>query len=459
MIEIKGRRTVPAGESLRILHTSDWHLGRDLADVDRTEDYAQMLSWLLSVIRERRIDALLVAGDVFDTPMPPSSAQKLYFDFLAEAARTDLIGVVVAAGNHDSQRFLSAPRGLLSVVRCAVSTERAEDEAVVLRDASGRALLGVAAVPYLREGDVRMTNADMDEADRARFWEAGVAERYAGVQERLRMALKGEAAPLIAMGHLFVTGARPSARLLKQGAGDPSHYVGSLRNVGAEAFGAGWRYAALGHIHEAQAVKAPDAGYEIRYSGSPLMLDFTHERYRHQVEIVEVPADGAVSIEILDVPQPRLVRTLRGGLDKLLAGIAEAGRQCPGAIVSCVADCGSSVAERRIASAALEEAARTAGVHLGPVVTAAQARARDDEPPLKRLDDITPLEVFEDVLGAAGDMAPEKRAKLEALFAEAEASARDAMAAEQAVSEARLGTGGLQRAAAPAGRKADVCRE
>lgn len=465
MIEIRGRRALPAGRPLRVLHTSDWHLGRELAETDRTADFRAMLDWLLGVIRERGIDVLLVAGDVFDTPMPPSSAQKLYFDFLAEAAETDLLGVVVAAGNHDSQRFLSAPSELLAAVRCAVSSETAEGEAAVVRDADGRAVLGVAAVPYLREGDVRGSSAEMDEADRARLWEAGVAARYADVRDRLRLALQDEPAmpPLVAMGHLFVTGARPSAGLLRRSpaaaiaaiaaadapdsggaagssAFDPSHYVGSLRNVGAQVFGSGWAYAALGHIHEAQAVKAPGAGYEVRYSGAPLALDFTHEHYRHQVVLAEIAPDGRTALEAIDVPQPRLVKTLRGGLDALLAGIAEAGRASPGAIVACVAERAVAAANRRVLVKALDDAARQAKVILGPVVAASQGAAREEQAPLKRLDDITPLEVFEDVLGAAeaaqaGD--PQRRARLLALFAEAEADARAAMAAERAKREAR----------------------
>lgn len=93
--------------AVRIFHTSDWHLGRQTADVDRTEDFRSFLTWLLGQISERRPDVLLIAGDIFDTTMPSSDAQRLYYDFLTKASQTALRAVVVTAGNHDSLRFFA----------------------------------------------------------------------------------------------------------------------------------------------------------------------------------------------------------------------------------------------------------------------------------------------------------------------------------------------------------------
>ena len=143
-------------QSIRVLHTSDWHLGKTLADVDRTSDYRAFLNWLIGIIEVRSIDVLLVAGDIFDTTMPSADAQRLYYSFLTEAAKTNLRQIVITAGNHDSQRFLRAPRELLSVVRTFVAGSTAEKEVCVIRDKDGAPLLGIAAVPYLSEGDVRV---------------------------------------------------------------------------------------------------------------------------------------------------------------------------------------------------------------------------------------------------------------------------------------------------------------
>ena len=154
---------------LRILHTADWHLGRDLAGVDRTQDFERFLAWLTDEVRTRRPDVLLVAGDVFNTSMPSNAAQKLYYDFVRKIAETDVAAVIVTAGNHDSAYFLGAARGLLEGFRCVVSGEGPEDQAVLVKR-GGRVLAAVAAVPYLREGDVTLpagTALDMDEIGRA----------------------------------------------------------------------------------------------------------------------------------------------------------------------------------------------------------------------------------------------------------------------------------------------------
>ena len=132
---------------IRILHTADWHLGKRLADTDRTEDFRQFLDWLLELIEAQRIDVLLLSGDVFDTTMPATDAQRLYYEFLSRAARSRLFKTIITAGNHDSQRFLSAPKALLGVMNCVIAGETPDEEALIVHDRSGRPVLGVAAVP------------------------------------------------------------------------------------------------------------------------------------------------------------------------------------------------------------------------------------------------------------------------------------------------------------------------
>ncbi len=242
--------------AVRIFHTSDWHLGRQTADVDRTEDFRSFLTWLLGQISERRPDVLLIAGDIFDTTMPSSDAQRLYYDFLTKASQTALRAVVVTAGNHDSLRFLRAPEVLLSTIRTIVAGNTPETEAVVIRDAAGVPMLGIAAVPYLREGDVRLSGVSDSETDRRRAWENGVRAHYDAVHQKL-VEWVGPEVPLVAMGHLFVAGSSVGGAAESVSASsdeaDASVYVGSLRNVSAAAFGEGWRYIALGHIHRPQA--------------------------------------------------------------------------------------------------------------------------------------------------------------------------------------------------------------
>ena len=414
-------------QTIRILHTSDWHLGKTLADVDRTADYKAFLKWLLGVIKSRSIDVLLVAGDVFDTTMPSSDAQRLYYSFLTEAAKTNLKKIVITAGNHDSQRFLRAPRELLSVVRTFVAGSTAEKEVVVVRDDAGAPLLGIAAVPYLREGDVRLSGENDTDASRAAAWGRGIAEHYRKAWDALQEALAGQKVPLIAAGHLFVTGARTAGA--DEGS-DGGVYVGSLRNVSASVFGKAWDYVALGHIHRAQKVAAE---IPVRYSGSPLALDIGGANDRHVV--VEIAFENGIIEETeIEVPQPRRVMRIRGDLAGLVRQIDEAGAESPGAVLEAVyegpaMDAGTLVSE-------LGRAAGAAGVNLSAVRPKLLLDGAEDAGPVRSLEDISPEGVFASVLDENG-ITEEERKALAPLFQEAleraraEERQRDARARER----------------------------
>ena len=253
---------------MRIFHSADWHIGKGLGNIDRTDDFRVFFKDLLAMIAERQPDVLLISGDVFDTSMPANSAQRLYYDFMRSLEGTSVRATIVTAGNHDSQRFLEAPRALLETPRCYVAGDTVESQTFVLRDDDGAPYLAVAAVPYLREGDVRRGTMDDTDADRAQRFEAGVRAHYDAVHSLLMDELKGARVPLVAMGHLFVTGSKmkPNSDPVES---DGSVYVGTLRNVTADAFGDTWDYVALGHIHHGQEVKAK---VPMRYSGSPVAL-------------------------------------------------------------------------------------------------------------------------------------------------------------------------------------------
>lgn len=390
--------------TLRILHTSDWHLGKPLKDIDRTADYAAFLKWLLDEIDVRRPDVLLIAGDVFDTSMPATDAQRLYYDFLRRAAQTPLQAVVVTAGNHDSQRFLSAPAPLLETLRCRIVSEDPDQQALLLRDAAGKPILAVAAVPYLRDGDVRVGEVGQDEGACAADWQRGVAARYARVREALDRELRAEGlsrddVPVAAMGHLFVAG----SAMRPMGEAADSLYVGSLRSVPAAAFGEDWDYVALGHIHNAQRVKSASA--PMYYCGSPLALSFKHRGCRHQILQVDFdttkPIGERAAVTIVPVPQPRFVGTVTGEADSLperFREIAQAeggpGKEAPllEAYVS------GEVGDARAVDEALRRAAAEAGVVLCAVRAQSAVRAEEEEQTLRRIEDVTPEEVFAEIL-------------------------------------------------------------
>lgn len=306
---------------LRIFHSADWHIGKGLGNIDRTDDFRVFFRDLLAMIAERQPDVLLISGDVFDTSMPANSAQRLYYDFMRSLEGTSVRATIVTAGNHDSQRFLEAPRALLETLRCYVAGDTVERQTFVLRDDDGAPYLAVAAVPYLREGDVRRGTMDDTDTDRAQRFEAGVRAHYDAVHSLLMDELKGARVPLVAMGHLFVTGSKmkPNSDPVES---DGSVYVGTLRNVTADAFGDTWDYVALGHIHHGQEVKAK---VPMRYSGSPVALSYSHMTYHHHIVEVAFDETGAMSVEELPVKQPRHFVQVKGTLDELKAGIDQAG--------------------------------------------------------------------------------------------------------------------------------------
>ena len=145
---------------MRILHTSDWHIGSTLYGRKRYDETQKFLAWLIELIRDEAIDALLVPGDIFDTSTPSYQAQALYYGFLSDVSRkTSCRQVVITSGNHDSPTFLDAPKPLLNALNVSVvgSISQPQDELVELKDAAGVTQALVCAVPFLRERDVRFS--------------------------------------------------------------------------------------------------------------------------------------------------------------------------------------------------------------------------------------------------------------------------------------------------------------
>lgn len=285
--------------AVRLLHTSDWHLGHHLHGVSREREHAAFLGWLVDLCVAEAIDAVVITGDVFDGSNPPASAQAAYYGFLARlAARRPGVQVIVLGGNHDSPSRLEAPAPLLDALRVRVIGALPRDAGGIVWDRcvidlGGAWLLGV---PFLRAADVA------DDDVKARYAEGIAAAR----------ARAGEL-PLVVTGHLNVSGAEPSALSERR------VVIGGSEAVAADLFPPDLAYVALGHLHKAQRVGGRE---HVRYAGSPIPLAMTEAEYRHQVVIVEV--GGGIAIR--EVPRTiDLVRIPKRGalpLDEVLAAIA-----------------------------------------------------------------------------------------------------------------------------------------
>jgi exonuclease SbcD len=293
---------------MKVLHTSDWHIGRALYGQNRYEEHEAFLNWLADAIQEHHIEVLLVSGDVFDSSTPSNRAQALYYRFLGRIASGagSCRHIVLIAGNHDSPTLLDAPKGLLEQLNVHVvggPCDPIADEAIVLHDRDDAPELIVCAVPFLRDRDLRAAEAGESIDDKNRKLVAGLRNHYATVTEAA-LNKKNELdadLPIVAMGHLFTAGGQTND-------GVRELYVGSLAQVDASIFPGGLNYVALGHLHTPQKVGGSDW---IRYCGSPLALSFGEAGQQKTVCTVDLKA-GSTTIHLLDVPTFQQLEQIRG---------------------------------------------------------------------------------------------------------------------------------------------------
>lgn len=304
---------------MKILHTSDWHLGRSLHIKKRHDEHLAFLQWLLKEIDNRQIDVLLVAGDVFDSGLPGITAQELYYNFLGQVAQSCCRHVVIIAGNHDSPSFLNAPGKLLKALRVHVVGAAADDpadEVLVLRSRDQTPELLVAAVPFLRDRDIRTVQAGESPEDKIQNLKQGIGNHYAAVfaAAEQRRAELGADLPLVAMGHLFTDG-----ECLVQDAGVRKLYVGELFGVAPTIFPASVDYVALGHLHVPQTVNNSS---HIRYCGSPIPIGFNEAEQQKIVCLVEFQGREA-AVETLPVPVFQKLQTIQGDWDTISSRLNE----------------------------------------------------------------------------------------------------------------------------------------
>ncbi|MCP4342192.1 MAG: exonuclease subunit SbcD [Desulfobulbaceae bacterium] len=303
---------------MKFLHTSDWHLGRSLYGRRRYEEFAALLDWLADQIELQGVDALLVAGDVFDTSTPSNRAQGLYYRFLCRVANSCCRNIVVIAGNHDSPTFLNAPKELLRALRVYVvgaMTEHLEDEVIVLTDKEDQPEAIVCAVPYLRDKDIRTVQAGETVEDKSLKLIEGLRNHYTAVCEIAEQRQKQLGnVPIIAMGHLFTAGGKTV-----EGDGVRELYVGSLAHVNEDVFPYYIDYLALGHLHVAQRVGKSE---HLRYSGSPIPMGYGEASQQKKIVLVDLDAKSR-TIQELQVPSFQELVKISGSIETIEARIGE----------------------------------------------------------------------------------------------------------------------------------------
>lgn len=306
---------------MKLLHTSDWHLGQRFINRERSEEHERALQWLLTVLREQAVDLLIIAGDVFDTGNPPNYALRQYYRFLTQVRDTGCRHVLVIGGNHDSPATLNAPQELLHaldirVFGCVPRNAEGEvdyaAELLPLHDAAGQLQAVVAAVPFLRDRDLKYSQAGETSAEREAAVKQGIAEHYAQLAEHLQNNDVPEV-PFIATGHLFAAGAALSDS-------EKTIHVGNLGQLSAAQFPELFDYVALGHLHQPQQVGGCQ---HIRYSGSLLPLSFKENPSSKQVLLVEFVGKRLQKVTPLPLPVWRPLVRLSGSLENLCEQLAE----------------------------------------------------------------------------------------------------------------------------------------
>ncbi|TDB59970.1 exonuclease subunit SbcD [Photorhabdus khanii] len=295
---------------MRIIHTSDWHLGQYFFTKSRAAEHQHFLRWLIKQVENYQVDALIVAGDVFDTGSPPSYARELYNRFVVELQPTGC-QLIILGGNHDSVATLNESKELLSCLNTTVIANADEDPQKQIRTLNtreGQAGAILCAIPFLRPRDIMISQAGQSGEQKQLALQEAIAEHYLQLYQQA-CKLRDELdlpLPVIATGHLTTVGATTTDSVR-------DIYIGTLDAFPAQAFPPA-DYIALGHIHRPQIVAKSE---HIRYSGSPIPLSFDEVGQEKSVCLVEFTQDKLESITLLPIPQYQPIQLIRGDLQQI----------------------------------------------------------------------------------------------------------------------------------------------
>ncbi len=320
---------------MRLLHTSDWHLGQHFMGKSRQAEHQALIDWLLDQVEAQSVDAVLIAGDLFDTGTPPSYARELYNQLVVRLHAAG-VALLLLGGNHDSPATLNESRELFARLGATVVASAGDDPAaqvVVLPRRGGGAGCVVCAVPFVRPRDVLRSQAGQSADDKQLSLQQAIERHYAAVHAaaQAEIATLPGRLPIVATGHLTTVGASASEAVREI-------YVGALEAFPTAAFPPA-DYIALGHIHRPQKV----GGLEhVRYSGSQLPLGFDEAKQQKEMLLVDLDTDGLQAVTPLPVPRFQGLVAIAGNLDSLSGAIgaaaAEGTRERPAWLEITVAD-------------------------------------------------------------------------------------------------------------------------
>lgn len=328
---------------MRIIHTSDWHLGQYFYGKSRAKEHQQFLNWLLTQVDTKKVDAIIVAGDIFDTATPPSYAREMYFDFIAKL-QLKQCQLIILAGNHDSVAMLSESQSVLASLNTQViaqaqtviesisdeglsrsnapNNNNSNQQVMPLYDASNQVSAMLCAIPFIRPRDIIKSKAGQSAKDKQQNLQQAISKHYqtlykeAKLQAEAYEKAQGAAIPVIATGHLTALGVS-----LNDSKSDSVRdiYIGSLEAFPANEFPPA-DYIALGHIHRAQKIAKSE---HIRYCGSPIPLSFDEAKQDKRVLMVDFSAGKLSQVTDLIIPCFQALYMVKASLDTLHSALQE----------------------------------------------------------------------------------------------------------------------------------------
>ena len=303
---------------MRILHTSDWHLGQHFLGKSREAEHQLFLDWLVALVQAQSVDALIIAGDIFDTGTPPSYARRLYSRFIVNLQNTCCRQLIVVGGNHDSVATLHESKELLACLNTFVVGGVSKDhreQVLVLNNHHGAPGAVICAIPYVRPADVLRSQSGESGESKQQALQQAIANHYQTIYAEAEKLANGTL-PIIATGHLTTVGGQLSESVREI-------YIGTLAAFPVAAFPDA-QYIALGHLHRAQLVAKQE---HIRYCGSPIPLSFDEASSEKLVNIVHFNGATLEKVESIPVPVFRPLISLKGSLDSIDQQLTDLGRQ------------------------------------------------------------------------------------------------------------------------------------
>ncbi|WP_313017177.1 exonuclease subunit SbcD [Atlantibacter hermannii] len=293
---------------MRILHTSDWHLGQNFYTKSRAPEHQAFLTWLRQTAADQQVDAIIVAGDIFDTGSPPSYARELYNRFVVELQQTGC-ELIVLAGNHDSVATLNESRELLACLNTRVIASaqlQPEGQAIILNKRNGEPGAVLCPIPFLRPRDITKSRAGESGSEKQLQLLDAITLHYQACFDAACQLRGEQALPIIATGHLTALGVTTTDAVR-------DIYIGTLDAFPASHFPAA-DYIALGHIHRAQTVAQSE---HIRYCGSPIPLSFDETGSLKVVNLVEFSGASLTKVTPLAVPVTQPLAMIKGTLAQI----------------------------------------------------------------------------------------------------------------------------------------------